>query len=136
MQALKSPEGMNPKFHTTAADKILMGLLFVLTISSFFLVPRWVLSRWTSVEIRSGDKILGRYSLNEDRTVEVPGPLGVTQVQIKSGRVRIQSSPCPNKTCIQMGEFGDGGGCLICLPNEVIVGVEKDPYNGLDAVSR
>ncbi|MBI5251222.1 MAG: NusG domain II-containing protein [Desulfomonile tiedjei] len=127
---------MTPQLRTTTADKILIGFLFVLTVSSFFFVPRWVLSGAADVEIRSGEKILGRYSLSEDRILDVAGPLGVTSVEIKSGKVRIKSSPCLNKTCIQMGHFGSEGGCLICLPNEVVVGVGKEFHNGLDAVSR
>lgn len=127
---------MKAKVYTTTADKILIGLLAVLTASSFLLVPRWVLSSATDVEIRSGEKIVGRYSLNENRVVEVQGPLGHTYVEIKSGRARITSSPCPNKTCVHMGDFGSEGGCLVCLPNEVIVGVGKEPYNGLDAVTK
>ena len=127
---------MKPKFYTTTSDKILIGFLSALTVALFLVVPHWVLSAATDVEIRSGEKIVGRYSLNNDRIIEVTGPRGITFVEIKAGMVHIKSSPCPNKTCVQMGDFGKEGGCLICLPNEVIVGVGKEVYNGLDAVSR
>jgi len=127
---------MKLQFHTTVADKILILVLSVITAFSFFAIPRWVSSSATDVEIRSGERVAGRFSLKEDRVVKVSGPKGDTFVEIHSGRVHIKSSPCPNKICVQMGDFGSDGGCLVCLPNEVVVGSGKEPNNGLDAVSR
>ena len=57
------------------------------------------------------------FSAAEDGVFSVKGALGTTQFEIKDGRVRIISSPCPNKTCIALG-FSD---TLVCLPNNVII---------------
>ncbi len=118
------------------ADWVLIAFLLVTAVLSFFLIPRWLMSGATDVEILSRDKILRRYPLNEDRRVEVPGPLGISEVTIKGGRVRIQSSPCPHKTCMAMGDVGTEGGILVCLPNEIVVSVGNGQPDGLDAVSR
>jgi hypothetical protein len=64
------------------------------------------------------------YPLKTDRSVEVPGPLGTTLVRIEGGRVRIEDSPCPNKTCIAAGAIGQPGQWVACLPNAVLVRVE------------
>jgi len=127
---------MKPSLHTTAADKVLIVFTVILTAASFLMVPRWVLSAATDVEIRCGEKIVGTYPLHKDRVVEVPGPLGSTLVEIKSGRARVKSSPCPNGMCMHMGDLGNEGGCLVCLPNQVMVTLGKGPNNGLDAVTK
>jgi hypothetical protein len=127
---------MNFRQYIRPADWILIVFLLVTAVSSFFLIPRWLMSGSTDVEILSRDKILGKYPLNEDRRVKVPGPLGMTEVTIKDGRASIHSSPCPHKTCKAMGDIGTEGGILVCLPNEIIVRVGNGQANGLDAVSR
>ncbi len=127
---------MDVRRYLKPADWVLIAFLMIAAVLSIYLVPRWLTSGSTDVEILSRDKLLGRYPLNEDRRVEVPGPLGVTEVTIKEGRVRIQSSPCPHKTCKAMGDIGTEGGILVCLPNEIIVRVGNGQPNGLDAVSR
>jgi hypothetical protein len=120
----------------TIADIALAVTLVVMSAASFFLVPRWVLSQATEVEIRSGGKLAGRYSLIQDRVIDVLGPLGLTKVEIKGGRVAIKSSPCPHGVCVHMGDFGSEGGFLACVPNQVVVRVDKDRPDGLDAVTK
>lgn len=120
----------------TPADIVLLAATLVVAAALFFLMPRWVLSSGNEIEILAHDTVVGRYPLNVDRTIPVAGPLGTTVVEIKDGRARIVSSPCPNKVCVHMGEFGTEGGVLVCVPNEVVVRVGKEQPNGLDAVSR
>jgi hypothetical protein len=127
---------MKIKGYMTLADWALMTVILALAGLMFLMIPRWVLSGGTGVEVYASNKIVGRYSLQQDRLVEVSGPLGKTIVQIKDGRARINSSPCPNKICVHMGEFGTEGGILVCVPNEVVVRVGNEQAEGLDAVSR
>ncbi len=64
------------------------------------------------------------YSLEEDRRVEVEGPLGTTYVEIHEGHAAIVKSPCPNKLCIQAGELHNNGDWSACMPNKVFVQIE------------
>jgi hypothetical protein len=127
---------MDVREYIRPGDWVLIAFLLATAVLSFFLVPRWLMSGATDVEILSRDKSLRRYPLNKDRQVAVPGPLGISEVTIKEGRVRIQSSPCPHKTCMAMGDIGKEGGILVCLPNEIVVRVGNGQPDGLDAVSR
>jgi len=127
---------VNVRNYITVADGVLVAALVVLAGVLFFLMPRWVLSGGTDVEIRANGRMVGRYSLDADRVVEVPGPLGKTLVRIKGGRARVESSPCRDKICEGMGEVGREGGVIVCIPNKVVVGVEKRRSDGLDAVAR
>jgi hypothetical protein len=70
------------------------------------------------------------YPLNEDRVIEVAGPLGDTIVGIEDGRARILDSPCPNKTCVASGSLSRAGQWAACLPNEVLLRVEGGSEGG------
>ncbi|GMO28294.1 MAG: NusG domain II-containing protein [Termitinemataceae bacterium] len=65
------------------------------------------------------------YPLDTNVTVNLAGPLGETVVQLDSNKVKIISSPCKNKSCVAAGAIHSGGDWLACLPNRVIVTIEK-----------
>jgi len=100
------------------------------------MMPPWVLSGGGDVEIRMEDRVVGRYTLDENRIVEVEGPRGMTRVRIKDGRAAVVSSACRDKICEGMGEVGREGGIIVCVPNRVVVEVGKGRSDGLDAVAR
>lgn len=120
----------------TRGDGAVLLVVIIAAALLFYLMPKWVLSKGTDVVILAGDRVVGNFTLKKDRVVEVPGPLGVTVVRIQGGRARIESSPCPHKICVRMGDIGSDGGVLVCIPNEVVVKVTGDRTDGLDAVSR
>ncbi len=86
------------------------------------------------VEVRSAGEIVGRYPLSEDRKLDVHGRLGVSQLEIRSGRVRFLDSPCRNKVCVHSGWLSHSGDAAACLPNRVsiVLGGTQPAY---DAVS-
>lgn len=120
----------------TAGDVAVLGLVVCAALGLGMVLPGRVLSQGTLIDIRSGDKLIGRYALDRDRVVEVPGPRGITVVQISRGRARIVSSPCPKGICSHMGDIGSEGGMIACVPNEVVVQVSADREDGLDGVTR
>lgn len=127
---------MRSQIRLTAGDGMLLLVVVLLAGLLFFLLPGWVISGGNNLEIRSGNKIVGRYPLNRDQRIEVPGLLGTVTVTVEGGRARIESSPCPHKTCCAMGPVGQEGGVIVCVPNEVIITVGKEKQDRLDAVSR
>ncbi|MDR1307091.1 MAG: NusG domain II-containing protein [Treponema sp.] len=64
------------------------------------------------------------YSLNSAVTVDIPGPLGNTVVELRDRRARVISSPCINQTCIASGSIHRRGQWIACLPNGIFVSVE------------
>jgi hypothetical protein len=122
--------------YVTVGDMVLIGVLVALAIASFLVIPGKIAARGAEIEIRAGERVAGRYSLDTDRTVEVEGPLGKTVVEIRNGHARIVASPCPHKLCTRMGQVGRDGGFVACVPNRVVVCIAKQPANGLDAVTR
>lgn len=127
---------MRLRAYITRSDFLLLVTVLVLAGLLFVVSSRWLVSPGTQVEILAGEKTVGVYPLDQDRVVEVMGRLGKTVVEIKGGRARIRSSPCPNKLCMHMGELGAAGGCVVCAPNQVVLRLRSAPVDGVDAVSR
>ena len=83
----------------------------------------------------SGEKTL-TLDLSCDGVHDVLGAIGVTRVEVRDGKVRVLSSPCPRQVCRHGGWIGAPGTLLVCLPNEIVIRVPGDPPGGLSAVSR
>jgi len=78
--------------------------------------------------IRAGDHVFATLSLNQQRTLEVPGSVGISRIVIDQGRVRFESSPCRNQYCVHQGWLAHAGQVAVCLPNQVsveLLGKEK-----------
>jgi len=120
----------------TIGDLTVITSFVVLAAVSFMLVPGLLNVGGSDVEVRAGDNVIGRFPLDRDQTIEVAGPLGITRICVDHGRAHIVSSPCPNKTCIRMGDVGKEGGISICVPNEVLIRVGNGRPDDIDAVSR
>ncbi len=119
--------------HLKIGDIILISLSLGLVI--FFFAR--VLFSGPAVDhvMITGQNTQDYYSLEEKRTVEVDGPLGMTTVIISDGEVWIQSSPCREKICMKMGHISRCGEQLICIPNRVVVELMGEEGR-IDGVSR
>ena len=116
-------------------DIVLIVIVLAIAVFSGFSIYGNQGSRLSLVvEAPSGSWI---YDLKTDRTVEIPGALGNTTVEIAGGKARILDSPCPNKTCVAAAPLSRQGDWSACLPNKVILRVEGGDLRseGLDAVA-
>jgi hypothetical protein len=99
------------------------GDLLVLALGMIFVV--WLFTTYWQggaagkVRIRQGDTVFATLSLNQERVVDVPGPLGVSQIVIHNHQARFQSSPCRNQYCVHQGWLSHAGQIAVCLPNRV-----------------
>jgi hypothetical protein len=76
-------------------------------------------STGTQVRIMSGNKVYAQAPLQRNQIYRVPGVLGVSEIEVRDGRVRFNSSPCQGKQCVHAGWAGRGGEFIACLPNRV-----------------
>ncbi|MEJ2795006.1 NusG domain II-containing protein [Iodobacter sp. LRB] len=81
----------------------------------------WRQDSATRVRIYQAGKVFAELDLNAERTLQVAGPLGLTSVEVKSGRVRISSDPCPRQYCVRIGWLDQAGQMAICLPNRISI---------------
>ena len=109
---------------------ILVGLIFV----AYLFKSLWHNEQAAKLQIRLGDKIYSTYSLDQNRTIDLQGPIGITRIVIADGRARFASSPCPNQYCVHQGWLSHKGQASFCLPNQVsleLLSGEK-PFDSLN----
>jgi hypothetical protein len=81
----------------------------------------WAAETASKVQIRQGDHIIGTYSLNQSRTIEIAGAIGHAHIQIEHRQVRFSQSPCLNQYCVHQGWLKHAGEAAICLPNQLSI---------------
>ena len=117
----------------TTADKILVAALLVL---NGWLFAKWGTEfsegNWVVVTVNQKETI--RLPLDQDQITHVKGPLGLTEIEVKKGRVRIVRSPCKNKVCIKSGYLRYADRLTACIPNRVVVRIVGKNHRGIDAV--
>lgn len=112
------------------------GLVIIISIVALIILfnTLWLDEAASKVQIRAGSQIFSTLSLNQQRTLEVPGPLGITVVAINNGKVRVVSDPSPRQYCVKQGWLEQAGQVAMCLPNQVSVELlgSKKPYDSLN----
>ncbi|MFQ3547604.1 MAG: NusG domain II-containing protein [Termitinemataceae bacterium] len=114
------------------ADLVIFFLSLAITVVSFFLV--YGSSSTDPQVIIEGSGKVWVYPLSTEISVSVPGPLGITIIEIHNGDVHVVASPCKNQLCVAAGSIRKPGQWVACLPNQVFVRIEgitaKDDLDG------
>ena len=109
---------------------VLVGLM-ACVVAGFWL---WRGNVPDGVIVRASGKVFAETDLSRPRRIKVPGPLGVTVIEIEPGRARVASDPGPRQYCVRQGWLTRAGAVAICAPNEVSLtltgrGVNYDSLN-------
>ena len=124
------------KQYIKKADIILLIVLVAIGLAATVMV---------GVSKNSGDTVLienhgdlfGKYSLHEDREIDVPCVDSVgsdLHVSIADGTVRVTESCCTNQLCVKHSAISKSGESIICLPNRIVVKIEGKG-GGYDAIT-
>jgi hypothetical protein len=81
----------------------------------------WQTGPASKLRVRQGDHVFATMSLDQVRTLEIPGPLGLSRIAIDHGRVRFSQSPCSNQYCVHQGWLSKTGQVAVCLPNQISI---------------
>jgi hypothetical protein len=100
------------------------------------LVPRAAGGLPSRAEVEVSGKAAALLDLSHEGVSEIAGPLGLTRLEVRGGRVRVLSSPCPRQSCRHGGWIGSAGEVLVCLPNEVLVRLPGRLPGAPDAIAR
>jgi len=112
---------------------VLLGIAAVLFLVLFF-VKRNTVNGEAVVLIDGAE--FGRYSLSEDRIVEIPGRIGNNVLTIENGSARMSSAVCPDKICMDFGEIHYNTEMIVCRPGSIVVIIENGEDSELDAVGQ
>ncbi len=104
------------------SDIVLICVLAVILIIVFILVniPK---TEGKYVRITIDDEVYGIYYLFEDITVELPTG---NVVVIEEGEAYVSESTCKDKVCVNHIRISAYGEAIICLPNQVVVEIDKE----------
>ncbi|MHB1677625.1 MAG: NusG domain II-containing protein [Sulfuriferula sp.] len=94
---------------------LLAGILAIVMLIAHF----WTGSAGERLIIKRGGTVFLNASLARAFNVNVPGPLGVTQIEVIPPRARVLSDPGPRQLCVRQGWISHAGEVAICLPNQV-----------------
>lgn len=70
-------------------------------------------------------------SMSEDAEIDING---TNTAVIENGEIYMKSASCPDKICIHQGKIHDSSKSIVCLPNRVVIRVEK--ASEMDSVVR
>ncbi|NLM38824.1 MAG: NusG domain II-containing protein [Firmicutes bacterium] len=66
------------------------------------------------------------YPLNKDAVFKVEGIIGESTIEVKDGKARIASSPCPDQVCVHVFGWVEHDYQLsFCLPNQILLQVQE-----------
>lgn len=118
-------------------DKILIVVLFGITLVLFlglYFVRQNTMNGEAVVLIEG--KEVGRYSLAEDRVVEISGLCGVNVLTIENGEAWMSEAVCPDKVCMDFGKIHYNTEMIVCRPGGIVVVIENGDTSELDAVGQ
>lgn len=101
-------------------------IIIFLVLISIFLIINSLSNNSDKILVQVDNETYTFPLTQEEHIYDVKGPLGITHIQVKDGKVRIIDSPCPNKTCVALGFTNP----IICLPNHVIVQIQQSGSEG------
>ena len=110
------------KVSATRADVVV--LMAALILLAFLYTKFWGdATRGEQARILVGGKEFSVVSLHQNQRLNIPGTLGVSTLEIHTGRIRFAASPCHGKQCVHTGWIALGGEVAACLPNRISVQV-------------
>ena len=98
-------------------DILTLGLGGTICIASAMLF--WSNEIPDKVVIRAGGKIVAELPLDQQQTIDISGPIGISRIEVDQGRARVASDPGPHQYCVRQGWLDRVGAVAICAPNEV-----------------
>lgn len=125
-----------PKITNIRVNKkelIIVVILTMIALISFFFFR--ISGQGAMVEIKIAQKLFGTYDLSIDQEVNISddeGHLLLVSV-IKDGMIKVVSSNCADKICIDEGSIKLTGQTIVCLPNKVVIKIigEDETIDGV-----
>lgn len=112
---------------------IIVASIGLVVVATMYASDRGSTPKLVQIETESQTLV---YPIDEDRELEVEGPLGHSHIAIRDGRVRFVDSPCQEKICVTTGWIERSNDWAACLPNRIFVTVMgEEETDGPDATT-
>lgn len=114
----------------TKADKWL--IISLLIVAFAFILGRQFVSILNNQKATAEIKVKGRVvqellltGNDNSKEYSVHGPLGVSTFEVRGNKIKMLSSPCPDKICIKQGWIENDKQAIICVPNQVSITLKQ-----------
>ena len=114
-------------------DYILIVGILVSVVVMFFAFGHLLDGDGSMVEVTVEGKVIGRYSLEHEQTIELNG---TNTLVIEGGKADMLDADCPDKLFVKQKAISAEGETIVCLPNKVVVTVVKGEKATEDAVAK
>lgn len=109
------------------ADKIFICLVVISALLMY--IPLFVQDQQNrhkqkEVVVQYRNEEVLRVDLDKDENYQVQASLGMVEIEVKDGAVRVEKETSPYHLCSIQGWVKDAGRPIICLPNELVVQIE------------
>lgn len=114
-------------------DVLLVAVLLIAAgaLSLFLLFTR---QTGGCVSVTVDGEVLMELPLSADTDVVIGGGEHANTLVIRDGAAWIADATCPDRLCVHQGAVRYAGQSIVCLPNKVVVTVERGEDGGFDAV--
>ena len=126
---------MKKKIFGNRNEIILIIIILLISIGSFFVYKGIFRAPGAYVEVMVDDEEYGRYSLNDDCNVSIETKYGRNELMIKDGMADMTDADCRDKICVSHKAISKNGETIICLPHKVVVRIVSDQSDTLDGIS-
>jgi len=106
---------------TTFVDRIIIILALTLVLQLYWYYWRIPTTEASHAIILVKNHQSQSISLHQSQIIEIQGQLGISTLQVKTGKIRFLTSPCQQKQCIHAGWLKNQGNFIACLPNQVSI---------------
>ena len=106
-------------------DGILIFILLAVAALFFFGYRLWNRESPEEAVVYVGEEEYARFPLGEDRELLIETENGTNRLVLKDGQADVTEASCPDKICVHQSPISDTGETIVCMPNRVIVTIEK-----------
>ena len=112
-------------------DLILVAALLVLAAAGFVIFNAFKQAGDYAVVSVNGTEV-ARYPLDKELETDIVTDGGVNTLVIKEGKASVSFASCPDLICVGHRKISNVGETIVCLPNKVVISIEKSGDSELD----
>ena len=104
-------------------DALLAASLLAIALIVYFVIGL-MREDGAYADVYVNGELCASYPLDTDGEYPING--GTNIIKIENGRVWMLDADCPDGLCVRWGKISDGGECITCLPNRVVVEIRGE----------
>jgi hypothetical protein len=120
--------------YVTTGDLVLIVTLFIFSIT-FLLMTAIHRQPGAMASVEIDGRRIALLDLSKNRVITIRGNTGNMDIQVQDHKVRVSSSGCPQKICVQAGYRYKAGDVIVCVPNKIVVRIISRDEKNLDIIT-